>query len=132
MKVIICLDDNNGMLFNHRRQSRDQKITEDISTYTKELWIAPFSQKLFEHEEIKLTTSDKILDDAPFEAYCFIEDKSLKLYEDRIEQLIVYKWNRKYPFDFKCDLSLENWNLVESTDFIGKSHDKITKETYRK
>lgn len=132
MKVIICLDDNNGMLFNHRRQSRDKKIIEDIYAYTNELWIAPFSQKIFELVDIKLTVSDMFLIDATSESYCFVEDKNLKPYEDRIEQLIVYKWNRKYPSDFKCDLCLKNWTLMESIDFVGNSHDKITKEIYTK
>lgn len=30
MTVIFLLDDNKGMLFNHRRLSRDEKILEDI------------------------------------------------------------------------------------------------------
>ena len=30
MRVIVCLDDRNGMLFNRRRQSRDRRVVEDI------------------------------------------------------------------------------------------------------
>ena len=30
MKIIACLDDNNGLLFNNRRQSRDRVVIEDI------------------------------------------------------------------------------------------------------
>lgn len=30
MKIIICLDNNNGLMFNNRRQSRDSKIIENI------------------------------------------------------------------------------------------------------
>ena len=30
MRLIVCLDDKNGMAFNHRRQSRDRIVTEKI------------------------------------------------------------------------------------------------------
>ena len=30
MQVILCLDDRNGMMFNHRRQSRDRAVIQDI------------------------------------------------------------------------------------------------------
>ena len=30
MKIIVCLDDYGGMLFNSRRQSRDRMLIDDI------------------------------------------------------------------------------------------------------
>ena len=39
MKVIVCIDDNGGMLFNKRRQSRDRKVLEDISLMTDKIWM---------------------------------------------------------------------------------------------
>ena len=132
MNVIICIDDNQGMLFNKRRQSRDAKVIEDIASLTDELWISPFSEKLFESENIKITLSDTLLEDVPAEDYCFIENQKLKPYECNIEQLIVYKWNRNYPSDFKLDLNLNEWKLIETVDFAGKSHEKITREIYAK
>ena len=30
MKIIVCLDDYGGMLFNHRRQSRDRVLIADV------------------------------------------------------------------------------------------------------
>ena len=132
MKVIICIDDNKGMLFNKRRQSRDVKILEDIVSLTNEVWIDSFSEKLFEGIKIKVNILDTFLEDAPKGAYCFIEDKHLKSHESNIEQLIIYKWNRSYPSDFKLDLDLKEWKLVESLDFTGNSHDTITREIYCK
>lgn len=130
MNVIICLDDNQGMLFNKRRQSRDAKVIEDISRLTNQLWISPFSEKLFEDINIEIIISNALLEQAPKESYCFIEDQILKPYESNIEQLVIYKWNRKYPSDFKLDLNLNEWKLIGSVDFVGNSHDKITKEIY--
>ena len=30
MKLIVCLDDKNGMMFNKRRQSRDRVLIENV------------------------------------------------------------------------------------------------------
>lgn len=135
MKIIICIDDNQGMLFNKRRQSRDAKVLEDIANLTKELWISPFSEKLFEGMSSAVCVDAKIsnmfLDKAGVGEYCFVEDEKLLPYINDIEQLIIYKWNRKYPSDFKLDLNLDEWKLIEAVDFVGKSHEKITREIYR-
>lgn len=35
MKLIVCMDDKNGMAFNHRRQSRDRVLAERIMELTE-------------------------------------------------------------------------------------------------
>ena len=132
MKIIVCVDDNMGMLFNKRRQSRDVKVLDDIFCMTDKLWIHPFSEKLYEKYKEKTKVDDSFLEEAGFGEFCFVENISLKPYEDKIEQLIVYKWNRKYPADFKLDLDLSQWHLQEALEFQGNSHDLITREIYVK
>ena len=41
MKLIICVDDNNGMMFNRRRQSKDREVRHDILAYTmpERIWM---------------------------------------------------------------------------------------------
>ena len=51
---------------------------------------------------------------------------------DRLEKLIVFRWNRKYPADFWLDADLRDWKLIEAEEFPGNSHEKITQETYVK
>ena len=46
MNIIVCLDDNLGMLFNKRRQSKDRRVLEDIEKFTNEVLISPFSENL--------------------------------------------------------------------------------------
>lgn len=134
MNVIICIDENQGMLFHNRRQSKDIKVIEDISCLTKELWVSPFSEKLFIDENVKtnlaIQARDNAISHADEGSYCFVENEKLMPYQDKIEQLIVYKWNRRYPSDFKLDLNLNEWKLIETIDFEGNSHEKITRETY--
>ena len=44
MTVIVCLDNANGMMFNHRRQSRDANVVKDIlkTINGASLLIAPY------------------------------------------------------------------------------------------
>lgn len=132
MQVIVCLDDRNGMLFNHRRQSRDREVLKEIlkDAEGKQLWIRPFSQKLFQGAEHRVQVSDSLLDAAGPGETCFVEDLSLAGWEDSIESLTVYRWNRHYPGDFFLDLDLSGWHLVSQREFPGNSHEKITKEVY--
>ncbi len=133
MIAIVCLDENKGMLFNKRRQSRDKVVIRKIQELcqTKQLWAAPYSSSLFGKENTQnlVIEEDFLWKSLPGD-YCFVENQSLKEVEDRIEKLIIFWWNRSYPSDVKFDLELQEWQLEESEEFPGYSHEKITKETY--
>ena len=132
MKVIVCVDDNFGILFNKRRQSRDAAVIADIYKMTGTLWVHPFSDKLFSDYGGQVVTDEEFLKKAGAGDICFVENQCLLPYKDKIEQIILYKWNRKYPSDFKLDLDLQEWQIIETKEFVGTSHEKITRETYQR
>ena len=49
MIIIAAVDDRNGMMFNHRRQSQDKVLREKILSLTagKLLWMDHYSAKQF-------------------------------------------------------------------------------------
>ena len=49
MTGIVCLDQEDGLLFNGRRQSRDRVVTEKILLMTegKPLWMSAYSRRIF-------------------------------------------------------------------------------------
>ena len=49
---------------------------------------------------------------------------------DRLEQVILYRWNRDYPADVRFTLDLSGFRLRQRVDFAGSSHEKITEEIY--
>lgn len=137
MKIIVCVDDNNGMMFNNRRQSRDRVLIRDVVDNLDggNLLMAPYSETLFADSGVDaFFLSEYVLDEAEPEDYCFIENKALLPYSDRIDELIIYRWNRKYPADMYLDVDPEalSLKLVSTTEFAGSSHEKITKELYKK
>ena len=61
--------------------------------------------------------------------YVFQELETLDTGDKRIEQFIIYRWNRVYPADVSVEIGTE-WKLTETEEFPGFSHEKITKEVY--
>ena len=63
-----------------------------------------------------------------------MENHSINPYSEKVEALILYRWNRRYPFDRTLDFDpAENGLMLrEVTEFVGYSHEKITKEIYEK
>ena len=95
MYIIICLDDNNGLAFNHRRQSQDRIVAEDIrkTVGEKKLWITDYSRKLFQAVS-NLEISENPKEEAKKGEYVFQELETLDTDDEQIEQFIIYRWNR--------------------------------------
>ena len=131
MQVIITVENRNGMLFNHRRVSRDQKVSERILAYCKEkkLWMNAYSAKLFENNP-QIRVSETYLEQK--DAICFVEDQDVTPYLPEIDTIILFHWNRDYPADFFFTVDLSEWNRIHQEEFAGKSHEKITMEVYKK
>ena len=117
MKIIVCVDNQNGMMFNHRRQSQDRVLRKRILELTggEKLWMNAYSQKQFlqvngnmpkeQEQSGQLGQSGQIQADEAFlekagpGEYCFVEDKDVVPYESRIEEVILCHWNRDYRAD---------------------------------
>ena len=131
MNLIVVLDDRNGMMFNHRRQSRDRVLTDRILQISgKKLTIHPYSAELFAGKEADLTITEDPLAVAGKGEWCFLENFSSAPVIDKIERLVVYRWNRVYPSDLQFPLDLSSMKRISTTDFSGYSHEKLTEEVY--
>lgn len=135
MNIIVCIDDEYGMLFNHRRQSRDRLLRERILMLTKgtKLWMNLYSAKQFEEEcADNIIVDEDFIHNAGNGEYCFVETEYITKHIPKIEKIILYRWNRRYPSDFKFALDLSDWTMESTFEFAGSSHEKITEEIYRK
>ncbi len=135
MVIIVCLDEKGGMLFGGRRLSRDKAVTERVRQICKgkRLWMNSYSYKLYgELEGVETLEDEHFLFKAGKGEICLDEAEALKPVEDKIEEIIIFWWNRKYPADMRFDLELEKWERMSSSEFPGMSHERITEETYRR
>lgn len=134
MKIIVCLDDKNGMLFNRRRQSKDAAQRRHLLAYTAphRLWMNAYSAAQFENMDERIAVDEAFLEKAADEDYCFVENADISAYADLVTEVIVYRWNREYPRDmiFPMERFSGKWQLVSREDFPGNSHKTITQEVY--
>ena len=130
--VAICLDDELGMMFNKRRQSRDRVLIHELIDSTEgPIHIHPYSSMLFGECE-RIRVSDDPLKSCGDGELAFIEHLPLLSHLSDIETLIVYRWNRLYPADKYLDIDISSFKLTLEYEFEGSSHEKITKGIYTK
>lgn len=132
MHLIVCLDDENGMAFLGRRQSRDRLLPGDIAAHCEgPLYALPYSLPLL--KEAGLTAVAAAPSEVPENGIFFDELLPPSGFMERADFVTVYRWNRLYPADvyFDADLAAE-FKQVSARDFAGFSHDRITCELWKR
>ena len=137
MNIIVCIDDGGGILFNHRRVSKDRVLMQWIAQYVggKPILASPYSGDLFAEcqPRPKLMIAEDYLSKGADEkdAFCFVEEYTFKEYLPKIGRILLCKWNRRYPSDVKFPLDiLKDFEEKNSWEFPGSSHEKITVEEW--
>ncbi len=136
MTVVVCTDKNGGMLFAGRRTSRDREMLADLGRLAagRRLLCTPYSERLLTAAGLCPTVREDCLDAAEGGDVVFIETLPLSPYSARIARLVVYRWDKAYPYDVSLDLSptAEGFALTSSVELSGFSHDVIQREVYDK
>lgn len=133
MKLVICTDSKNGIMFNGRRQSQDSAVCEDILATLGEalLYTDSYSFRLFDrYGDDRVICSDNPAVAAGSDDFCFAEDMNMTEAVTAADMLIIYCWNRNYPADRYFDVDTDIFSLALQTEFEGSSHEKITKRVY--
>lgn len=136
MVAIVCVDDRAGVMFNHRRQSQDRILRQRILSIAqgRPLWMSAYSAKQFSNDVrfSKIQIDDNFPQKAADGDFAFFEGDSLAAVNERLERIIVFRWNRAYPADQYLDIDLEKdgWNCESLVDFRGSSHERISEEVY--
>ena len=141
MILICCVEDQNGLCFNHRRLSSDAVVTQDILMRAgmATIWTDAYSAKLFEpFDTIDVQVSEYPYANAAMGDYVFVERSDpaaeiadWRIEDDQIEGMYLYHWNRRYPSDVKLTLDTSDWQCVFQTEFAGKSHENVTLEVLK-
>ena len=133
MRLIVCLDDRDGMTFLGRRQSQDALLRQDMLAYVDGhgLWMNSYSAAQFGND-CNISVSEQPGEHAEG-GYCFVENLPASAFLPA-EELVIYRWNRHYPTDKKFPLAqaLEGMQLVSTVEFAGSSHESITREVYKR
>lgn len=127
MNLIVCIANNNGIMFNKRRVSKDALLIERLKGITKEnkIYVSEYSKPLFDGFDNLVLSNENLTNND----FYFLENEG---YNGNIDKIIIYKWNRDYPADKYFDIDLSSYELISTQDFQGSSHDLITEEIYIK
>ena len=136
MKLFVCLDERNGLLFGGRRQSSDKVVYRKISEIVGDepLWLHPYSQSLFCDTHTKLRVDADFAAKALENEWCFYEKCDTPLDLKSVKALYVFRWNRHYPSDVRFDVEgiCPGLELVRTLEIPGNSHPVITLEVFEK
>ncbi len=135
MTVVVCIDTRRGMMFSGRRQSTDSVLRRRVIELAKgrDLVMDGYSESQF-----RCDGADIVVMNDPFlyekDCVIFAEDTDTAPYADRIDRLVIYRWNRIYPRDAVLTLDPfgAGMRLESILDFEGSSHSRITEEIWVK
>ena len=100
MIAIVTIDDNNGMMFNKRRQSKDIRLIERILDIagTNRIWVSEYSSQLFDTSKDNIIV-DNSYTEAQAQDYCFVRFMCISGIENirqtlhfRQQCLIITNW----------------------------------------
>ncbi len=129
MILMCCVDDQMGLQFNRRRQSKDAAVRQRMLELAGgALRVSPFTARQFE-ASAGVYVGDDYLSAAKDGQSCFCEDLEYLEHAEKIEKIILFRWNRLYPSDLKFQFP-GSWRLEQTRDFPGTSHETITMEVY--
>ena len=133
MLWIVCVDDNGGMTFGSRRQSKDRVLRAHMLNVCagRVLWMSPYSAAQFD-PDAPVQADAAYIHKMRAQDACFVEDGEFP--SDSPDAVLLYRWNRRYPADryFPFDPLENGYRLVSSEEFAGYSHERITAEYYEK
>lgn len=138
MTVIICIDKKGGVMFNHRRVSRDKAAIWYICGSAAQggrLLVSPYSKNMFQRNgELPghLVVSEDPLAEAGEGDVCFLEDTISTYDPAKVDELVLIHWNRDYPSDqrfplddFLREVEEGKWTKRSETVLSGSSHEEI-------
>ena len=143
MILVICVDDQWGLSFNGRRQSRDKAQRRHLIGLAEgaPVWMNEYTGRLFradgfipedlpdaDYREPEGAADIRIAEDFLRQAgrheYAFAEAGDFEDIMDRVEGVIVYKWGRQYASDVIFPRRvLKKFKLAGSETFKGTSHE---------
>ena len=133
MKIAICVDKSNGILFGGKRLSQDSVLRNKLLELTGDgkLLMNEYSAKQFENNDKIHVCNDFLLSSRESDI-CFIENTEISMND--VSEIYLFNWNRDYPADtyFEFNPKELGFKRTSKEDFVGSSHKKITLEIYRR
>lgn len=131
MTVIICVDNNSGILFNGKRQSKDRMLRKYLLDIVEKdncrIAMTPYTYGQFQEDKRKELIDVKNTFSFD-EDYIFLE-QSIPISWEKVNNLILCCWNRDYPTDEYFNLPIGVECILQKTEEIVSDSHTLTIET---
>ena len=103
MICIVCVDNANGMMFNHRRQSRDNALIDNVISLAESarLFMSEYSAKLFGEKEIQIIPVE--YDEEKVKRFLLQKDLVFEIANNHPDEIDFYKCDEKRRFCRTCE-----------------------------
>lgn len=94
MIILTVIDNSGGLLFNHRRVSKDRVLRErilDISQNSRLLMVEYSAKQFVQPLPSNIIVADYFLNIAQAGEYVFVEDCSILPYANKIEKMYLFR-----------------------------------------
>lgn len=145
MTLITCVGDNHALAFNHRMVSRDKKVTLLATKFAKEFngilcfldtntyqsLLQPLLDEKVNIGDVRVYSKETLEESyrTNKELFLFAPSGAANKLQDVCDKLILFHWNRSYPFDVQFQQN-PKYSLKRSVEFEGNSHENILLEVY--
>ncbi|MCR5718894.1 MAG: hypothetical protein K6F80_07660 [Oscillospiraceae bacterium] len=139
MVLFVCADPENGVAFNSRRQTSDTAVYADLCAFAESnrcgITMTEYSRKAVARYLTKfqpLGLQHPIFTEEPQGFFSELQDCGDFMSIEEYSEVVLYRWDHVYPADTYLQLDLHSLCKIDEQVLSGSSHEKITKETYRK
>ncbi len=134
MKVVVCHDLMNGIMFNNRRTCHDVNQRKHLKQLINgaNLYMSEYSYKKFSDifPDAKIVHDVSSIKDDEF---FWLENDLFNLNLDDVDEFIVYVWDNTFPSDFDFDYinnNFDKFSLIELGEFKDSIGDKFFVKKY--
>lgn len=131
--LAVCVCEGFGMVFNNRRVSRDRAVCQDMLDLCNGgcLHVSANTLLLFDGLDTGKVSVKNMDEDVNADGtHLYFVENPQKIPGIKWDKVVIYNWNRKYPFDKKLEINMDEFNLIDEVEFKGNSHEKITRQIF--
>ncbi|MBF0579215.1 hypothetical protein IM774_05360 [Erysipelotrichaceae bacterium RD49] len=129
MNAIFIVDQENGLAFNHRPQSRDRMLMDDLKSLVDEpIQAESYFGRMAASYGVPIT--DTLEDD---NGWVLFDHNPTPEEASQIDKILLYRFmDVEYPADQILSLDFSPFACIAQTEFAGSSHDCIVRKVFER
>ncbi len=128
MITAIVTDPEGGFSYKGKRIAQDRTVRRKILGLAPKIYMSEYTASQYleaDRDHISITEHPPIDDEAVY----YLEAGHIP---ENTHMLMIYRLDASYPSDTRIVPDPRDWELMDTEEFAGHSHKKVTLERYRR